>query len=111
MRTRVLSGLVGLGLAVGFAGGQPPPDKKPEEKKPLGVELKFAKDSLEEAVAQALKNNPDVRVAEAEAQVAQAKLNQAKLAVAQKVTTAHLALDRARADVKVAEATFNRVAQ
>lgn len=112
MRTRVLSGLVGLGLAVGLAGGQPPdPKPKPADgRKPLGLDVKPAdkKGSLEEAIGQALRNNPDVRVAEAEVQLAQAKLNQAKLTVAQRVSTAHLALDRARADAKVAEANFAR---
>jgi hypothetical protein len=114
---RALSGLIGLGLLIGFAGGQPPaadkkngPIKEPA-KKEAGKEVKPAKGSLEEAIATALKSNPDVRVAEAEVQLAQAKLAQAKLTVAQKVTAAHLAVERAKADEKFAEATFNRISQ
>jgi hypothetical protein len=104
-RTRALSGLIGLSLLIGFACGQPPAaDKKdaPPKKEPS------AKSPLEDAIAKALKNNPDVRVAEAEVQLAQAKLAQSKLAVAQKVTAAHLAVERAKADTKVAEANFER---
>lgn len=111
-RVRVLSGLAALGLAVGMAGGQGPADgSKPGGPPPNAGAKSPAKGSLEEAIAAALRGHPDVRVAEAEVQLAQAKLAQAKLAVAQKVTAAHLAVERARADVKVAEAAFARMEQ
>lgn len=104
-RMRVLSGLAGLALAVGWAGGQPPAEKPKADPKPA------AKQSLEDAIAAALRNNPDVKVAEAEVQLAQAKLAQAKLAVAQKATAAHMGVDRAKADVSVTEANFKRIEQ
>jgi hypothetical protein len=109
-RARLLCGLAGLALAVGFAGGQAPPDPKPTSELAGGVTPDTGKKSLEEAIAAAMKNNPDVRVAEAEVQVAQAKLAQAKLAVAQKVAAAHAAIDRAKAEATAAEAEYSRVA-
>src|SRR5437588_11514314 len=43
--------------------------------------------SLEEALASALKNNPDIRVAESKVQEAEAELNRSRLQVTQKVVS------------------------
>jgi hypothetical protein len=64
------------------------------------------KSKLEEMIAQALKNNPDIRVAEAKAHEAEAELNRARLLVTQKVVVLHSRLEVAQAGVQQAEASF-----
>jgi hypothetical protein len=61
---------------------------------------------LEQALAQALKNNPDIRVAEAKAQEAEAELARTRLAVAQKVVTL---VARTEAQEKVVEDAERRL--
>jgi hypothetical protein len=111
-RTLVCSGLLlVLGLAV---SAQPPPDptKKPPPGTPGGEPLTQPQPpagSLDAVLAAALKNHPDVRLAEAKRQVAEAELAQAKLAVAQKVTAAHAKVQSARVQVTAAEKDLNRL--
>ncbi|QEL16090.1 HlyD family secretion protein [Limnoglobus roseus] len=95
MRTTVYSGLLLGGFLAVVALGQPPtpPPPKPAESK---------KESLEDDIARALRTHPDVAVAEAEAQLANAKLQQAKLGIAQKVATAKREKDRVKGDVGLA---------
>jgi hypothetical protein len=69
----------------------PQEQDQPTEKKPT---------ALEESIAVALRNHPDIRIAEAEVQVAQAKLAQAKLLITQRITAAHAELAVARADAE-----------
>jgi hypothetical protein len=101
-RNRILSGLAVLVLAIGLAGGQPPatvtnpgapPPAKPDAK--AGAKPP-SQTSLEDAIATAMRSNPDIRVAEAEVQMAQAKLNQVRVQTAQKVAAAHANLATAR---------------
>src|SRR5687768_11295835 len=110
MPTPLRSSLVVLMRAVELTGGQPLSDTSAAASNPIiRVRQRAGEGSLEEAIEQALRTNPDVRVAEAEAQVAQAKLAQAKLTVAQKVAAARAAIERDRLAVKLAEAEFARL--
>ena len=84
---------------------QPPPAKQKEPAQ------KEHEPSLEEMLIQALKDNPDIRVAEAKRQEADAELNRIKLQVMQKVIALHADLERARAKVAYAESQFTRFQQ
>lgn len=105
MRTTTvrLGGLALLALLLGGTVlGQSPPGpgdgKKPaEEKKPS---------QLEELIAQALRDNPDVRVAEAKVREAEAELNRARLLAIQKVVAHQHTIDTLMAGVKTAEANY-----
>ncbi|MFT3880641.1 MAG: hypothetical protein QM703_13380 [Gemmatales bacterium] len=65
--------------------------------------------TLEQAIAQALVNHPDMRLAEAELRVAEAKLAQARIQVSQKVTEDFHRLQKERADVELAQANWERM--
>ncbi len=65
--------------------------------------------SVEEAVAAALKNHPDVKIAEAKRMVADAELEQAKLLVAQKVTALYTKVQMGKLQVAAAEKNFEQV--
>src|SRR5438552_2083694 len=67
------------------------------------------KSLLEEMLEQALKSNPDLRVAEAKLREAEAELTRTRLAVTHKVATLYAALDVAKKAVEGAEADYNRV--
>jgi hypothetical protein len=67
-----------------------------------------AKSKLEEMLAEALKNNPDIRVAVAKAAEADAELNRTRLQVTQKVITLHHALLSQKAAVQYAEKKYER---
>jgi hypothetical protein len=104
MRTRVVNtaalALVLAGTAL--APGQAP---APAAEKPKGAP---AKSKLEETLAQALKDNPDIRVAAAKLAEAEAELNRVRLQVAQKVLAHHHALDQAQAELRDAEQMLAR---
>src|SRR4051812_14153862 len=79
-RTNSLAVLVGL-IAVGLAAGQSnPPPKQAVKPDP---------NSLEGMIAMALKNNPDILLAESKVTEATAALNQARSKVIQAVAMAH----------------------
>ncbi len=59
--------------------------------------------SLEEMLAQALKNHPEVRIAEAKVREAEAEVDRARLQVTQKVIAAYRAIETERALVRDAE--------
>lgn len=65
------------------------------------------KSKLEEMLEQALKSNPDIRVAGAKVQEAEAELNRARLDVARKVVGLYAALDSAK---KAADGAEQRLA-
>lgn len=67
--------------------------------------------TLEQALAQALVNHPDMRLVEAEMRVAEAKLAQARIAVSQKVAEEFHKLEKERADVELAKAKWEQVNQ
>jgi hypothetical protein len=96
-------------------GGQPPgggDEDTPMRKK--GKEAKPGpKSKLEEMLAQALQNNPDIRVAKAKQEQAKAMLNEAEaevnraiLQVSQKVTALNLALERRKAQAAAFEEQY-----
>jgi hypothetical protein len=97
-------------LAGGLVHGQQPGGGTSPQGQP-GKEAAPEKLKLEELLSRALKDNPDVRVAEAKVREAEAELNRARLLVAQKVTAFSAALDAARKTVEEAEARLKRMAQ
>jgi hypothetical protein len=66
--------------------------------------------ALEEALSEALKNNPDLRVASARMQEAEAVLFRTRLLVVQKVVAQQRAVEGGQAAVKLAAADLARVA-
>jgi outer membrane protein TolC len=86
-------------LLGGAATADPPTDpKKPApEKKPS---------QLEELIAQALRDNPDIRVAEAKTREAEAELNRVRLQVIQKVVAHQHTVETLQGGVRVAEASL-----
>jgi hypothetical protein len=59
-------------------------------------------------LAEALKNNPDIRVAAAKLTMAEAELNQARLQVMQKVITLHAAIESQKAEVAYRQKQLDR---
>jgi hypothetical protein len=102
MRSKVVRVLV-LALALGGVGialGQERPPvtnvlPTPQKRKPAPEKSK-----LETMLAEALKNNPDIRVAAAKLAEADAELNRARLQVTQKVIHLYLALQVQEVEVK-----------
>jgi hypothetical protein len=81
-RKRTVSALFGLGLLAITAIGQPPAaDKKPAEKVPE----KKAADPVEALIEAALVHDPDVRMARAKVELAEAELAKARSLVTHKV--------------------------
>lgn len=70
------------------------------------VLIKLKPGSLEELLAEALKNNPDVRVAESKLREAEAQLQRARMQVMQKAVALRGGLDAQEGAVKEAEALF-----
>lgn len=68
-----------------------------------------AKKSLDEYLAAAMKNSPDLQVAEAKVREAQAELRRSRIALAQRVIEANNNVDAAKAKVEHAESTFSRI--
>jgi hypothetical protein len=68
-----------------------------------------AKSKLEEMLARALKDNPDIRVAAAKLGEAEAELNRVRLQVMQKVVTLYHTTELARTDVATAERALARM--
>ena len=92
-RRSMASVLFGLGVLVLTAAGQQPaapsmPAKKAADKKPA--------DPVEALIESALANDPDVRMARAKIQLAEAELAKARQQVAVKVVTLHGAVEEAR---------------
>ncbi len=65
--------------------------------------------SLEEMLTQALKNHPDIRVAEAKVREAEAEVDRAKLQVTQKVIAAYRAIENERLQARNAQEQIDRV--
>jgi hypothetical protein len=98
-------------LAAGLVHGQQPAGGSSAGGPPAKEAVDKEKLKLEELLSRALKDNPDVRVAEAKVREAEAELNRARLMVAQKVTAFSAALDAARKTVEEAEAKLRRLAE
>src|ERR1700676_3908905 len=107
--------LAGAGL---LFGQQPqadvtnqPVDPKTDQAKPPGDKPKEAppKSKLEEMLQQAMRNNPDIRVAEAKMAEAEAELNRTRLVVMQKVVLYNAKLDDAKMKVEFAQKSVARL--
>jgi hypothetical protein len=86
------------GAVMGEPAGAPGDPKKPaEEKKPS---------QLEGLIAQALRDNPDIRVAEAKTRETEAELNRVRLQVIQKVVAHQHTVETLESGVRVAEANY-----
>lgn len=70
------------------------------------VLVKVNPPTLEQVLAEALKNNPDVRVAESKLREAEAQLHRARMQVMQKAVTLRGTLDTQEGALKEAEASF-----
>jgi hypothetical protein len=70
---------------------------------------KQAEPTLEEMLNKALKDNPDIRVAEAKVREADAELNRTRLQVTQKVLAFHHSRESQKAIIKVAEEDLQRI--
>jgi hypothetical protein len=103
MRNVVVSTAAVL-LAGGLAWGEPAPgDAKEKPKEPAG------KSKLEEMLEKALRDNPDVRLAAAKVEEAEAELNRARLQVVQKVAALYQGLEAQRAAVEAAKTELDRM--
>lgn len=90
-------------LAFGQAASKEP--EKPKPAAPAKPE-KPAPPNLEEMIARAMKDNPDVRVAEAKLREAEAELNRARLQVTKKVLALHQTRKTQQALIESAEVSF-----
>jgi hypothetical protein len=95
-----------LALAVVLAGGgiglgEPPVKDKKDKAAP-------GKSKLEEMLAEALKSNPDIRVAAAKLAEADAELNRTRLQVTQKIVALHYAIDTQKKAVEHQERKVKR---
>jgi hypothetical protein len=103
--------LAAAGLVFGQAGpGDAKKDDKADPNQPGDKAGKEApKTKLEEMLQQALRNNPDIRVAEAKVAEAEAELNRTRLIVMQKVVLYNANLADAQAKVASAERLHARL--
>src|SRR5215831_60485 len=80
---------------------KPVPDKKAEA----------PPDALDDLITQALRNNPDIRVADAKVREAEAELQRIRVATAQKVAALHQAIESARESRETAKQLHETVAR
>jgi hypothetical protein len=88
------------------AGSQNPGPAAAEKPAQPENKEKPAAPTLEELIAQALKNNPDIRVAEAKLRETEAELNRTQLLVTQKVVTLQKGIEVQKGLVAQAEQIF-----
>src|SRR5439155_26103538 len=109
--------MVGLSVAQGPATKEPPKDEpvtavldKPDSR-PLTVEAKVDANALpktlDEMLAVAMKENPDIRVAEAKVRQAEEEVRRARLSVSQKIVATYYGIEEKRAEVKEYTARWN----
>jgi hypothetical protein len=103
VETAAAAGLLALAVA-GSVGGQTSPTGAPGGGAPGATPSK-----LEELLAQALRSNPDVRVAAAKVSEAEAELSRARLQVVQKVVQAYQAVEAARYTAEVRTKDLERI--
>jgi hypothetical protein len=108
VKTVVLSALLAV---AGGAFGQPPPAGGKSGKTGAAPSKPAAPavPALEEMLARALKDNPDIRVAETKVHETEAELNRVRLQVIQKAITFHTAWQAAQANVTLAQSQMNRI--
>jgi len=104
--------LLGAALASCQQPGPSPPktEKTPDVKVP-DVKDQPDKSKLEEMIEKALKDNPDLRLAQAKLAEAEAELNRARLLVAQNVAVQYHAVEAQKAAVQSAISELKRMKQ
>lgn len=114
MRTLVLSAVL-LAAATAVAQQPVPPTPAPATNTDLLLralsanEKPPAKGSVEEAILTAQRHHPDIRLAEAKRQMADAEVEQAKFLVAHRVATAFAKVEQAKVNLAPAEEYFQAV--
>ncbi len=108
-RVVVESAALALLAVTGAAFGQAPAGATNPPHKPAAAPDKPA--TLEEMLAKALKDNPDIQVAKSKLAEADAELNRTRLQVTQKVVVVYRSLEAQKAVVAAAEAALKRVAE
>ncbi len=97
--------LVSVGITLGqnspLSGGRQPPEKAKSQG--ANAPRSEGKSKLEEMLSEALKNNPDIRVATANLALAEAELNRTRLQVTQKIVALNQDIDSARKAVEYAK--------
>jgi hypothetical protein len=109
--------LIGTGLLFGQQPAADPTQKPADTStgvtgqpvKPAADKPAPPKTKLEEMLQQAMRNNPDIRVAEAKMAEAEAQLNRTRLVVMQKVVLYNAKLDDAKMKVELAEKSVKRL--
>jgi hypothetical protein len=96
-------------LAVSAQESKTKPDPVKPDAPPAKDKEAPAKSKLEQMLELALKNNPDLRVAEAKAREADAEVSRTRLAVTQKVVLLYNGIEAARANVQLAEKQLERL--
>jgi hypothetical protein len=98
--------LVLAGLSVAWGQQPPPKDEKPpsDKKEPPPAKVK-----LEEAIAQALRDNADIRVSEAKLREAEAELHRTRLLVAQKVVTLYQDIQAVEKTIEEAKLRYDEL--
>lgn len=99
-------------IAEGQSGA--PPEKKADpaasDKKDAGKKEPAKKaEMLEQLIAEALKNNPDIRVAEAKLRVAEAEAERARIKLIAELTTLHADIEGAQASAEEAKKKYQRL--
>ena len=103
LRRLTASALFGVALLTLTATGQPPPaEKKAPEKKA---------DPLDGLIAAALANDPDIRIARAKAQLADAEVAKARQAVTQRVLALNAGIEEQRKAAETATLTIHAYEQ
>jgi hypothetical protein len=104
-------GLTALLFGVSFAMAQPGPEKPPEGKTSDPKKSEAKKSALEEMLEQALRNNPDIHVAEAKVREAEAEFVRTRLLVTQKVVALTASLDVARKTADEAATRYQKLVE
>lgn len=104
---RVLAVSLGIVVLSGSLAAGQQPGGKPKSKPAATTTAR----SLEDLLAAGLKNNPDIRVAEAKLREAEAELNRTRLQTTQKIVTLHRGLEAQQAVVESAEVETHRLTQ
>src|SRR5262249_38044003 len=86
-----------------YAQGKKPDDKKDTPKDSVKQPI-----SLEKYIAEALKNNPEIRVAEAKVRETEAELARTRMKVTSDITTLSAEIQAAQAGVQEAEVRYER---
>ncbi len=108
-RLLTVSALFALAVCVTGASGQPPAKLDPPPKA-LGERLDKKPDPTDAAIAAALANDPDVKMARAKIQLAEAELAKARLAVTLKVVTLKTTIELHKTAVEVATQQYKLAA-